>query len=318
MSLFNLSSHTVYAPSDSSAPAPRTVAEAVPTTKPSLADNAMLADLSIGIWSAARHDARVTQEVADTHNSDVNMGSYRKHLVAKEAMASLRSVASAAAAEHRRRTLPWLSNGGGNILKSSGYLDYVAVMTDYQTQYESLVETFCLNYDAYVLDAKQRLNGLFRPEDYPTSRQIRSKFYFRFEFLPVPVASDFRANLSDSQVEHIRAEIAKSEAARLQQANRVVAERVKEVVGHMVERLTQYDPNDSTARLFDSTVENVRRLAKLLPTLNMADDPEIAAIGKQMESLGTFSADTLKQSGAARGKTAAAAAAVMAQMESFL
>src|SRR5262249_52087416 len=79
-------------------------------TNPTVADRAVLVNLSISQWSAAKSDKTVNREVAQKHGSEEKMGNYRKQLVAKDAVKKYTELAGAIRAEFYRMTLPWGDN----------------------------------------------------------------------------------------------------------------------------------------------------------------------------------------------------------------
>ena len=53
-------------------------------THNALGERAMLVSLSVSIWSARKHDARISDKVAAEHGADRSMGRYAKHLIPRE------------------------------------------------------------------------------------------------------------------------------------------------------------------------------------------------------------------------------------------
>ena len=51
----------------------------------SIASKAMLANLSIKLWAASKHDKTISAEVAVQHGSDEKMGRFNKSLLCKDA-----------------------------------------------------------------------------------------------------------------------------------------------------------------------------------------------------------------------------------------
>ncbi|MDE3075896.1 MAG: hypothetical protein KGJ86_10755, partial [Chloroflexota bacterium] len=151
----------------------------------SITERAMLVDLTIKQWTAAKHDRKVSQEVAQLHDSDASMGRYHKLLIGREALERLRQIATAAGQEHRRRTLPWLDNGA-RILSAEGYFGYTEVMRRFEGEWEAAVDSFAREYPTYIDEGRRRLNGLFRPEDYPSAHCIRDRFSFGYNVFPLP------------------------------------------------------------------------------------------------------------------------------------
>jgi hypothetical protein len=179
------------------------------TEQNSITTRAMLVSLNIQQWMGAKHDKKVSQEVATAHQSDVSMGRFHKLLVAKECLEKLRGITSAARHEHYNRTLPW-QDGGSRILSSKGYFDYAEKMREYSAQWDAAVAEFIAEYPNMVQDAKRRLNGLFKDQDYPTVQRMRRKFSFAFNVPPMPTAQDFRVQLGDEETARVRSEIEQS------------------------------------------------------------------------------------------------------------
>lgn len=285
-----------------------------------LAERAMLVDLSIKQWQATTHDRRVSREVADTHNSDVNMGRYNKQLLAKGALSQIKLAANLLRAEHYRRTLPFGDNGE-RLLSSEGYLGYTAACTPLKDRFEAAVNQFIPNYPGLIADAQYRLNGLFNPAEYPTPDEIARKFYVGFQFRPIPSGNNFIVDIGNSERARIAAEIEAALKSNMDVAMADVFGRIKEHVGHMAERLRAYGQGDSknTGAFRDTLVENVKGLVELLPSLNVTNNPEITALTQIMaDTLCVHSAQELRESPTARAATAIAADEIVAKMSEFI
>jgi hypothetical protein len=56
-----------------------------------LGERAMLVSLSVSIWSARKHDVRISDKVAAEHGADRSMGRYAKHLIPRDLLAAVKS-----------------------------------------------------------------------------------------------------------------------------------------------------------------------------------------------------------------------------------
>ena len=175
------------------------VAEAPVVTNPSVSDRAVLVNLSISQWSAAKSDKQVNREVSQAHGSREDMGNYRKQLVARDAVKKYTELASAIRQEFYKITLPWGDNGD-RILTSKAYFDFSAKFRKRQAELESAWDDFCALYPQLVAEARQLLNGLHNSADYPAVSEIRGKFSIKLDVKPVPEAQDFRVNLGDEEI----------------------------------------------------------------------------------------------------------------------
>ena len=290
-------------------------------SKNSITTRAILVSLNIQQWTGSKHDKKVSEEVATAHQSDVSMGRFQKRLVAKEALEKLRGITSAARHEHYNRTLPW-QDGGSRILSSKGYFDYAEKMREYSAQWDAAVAEFVAEYPQMVQDARRRLNGLFKDEDYPTLQRMCRKFAFRFDVLPMPTGKDFRVELGDEETARVRSEIEQSVNESIRAAMADVWARLHEVVTRMQERLTAYsvDKDGTVSHAFrDSIVGNIRELLDTLPTLNITEDDTLKQMAQRVEQdLCAFTPDQLREDEAARKQTAQAAEQILTSMEAYL
>jgi hypothetical protein len=94
-----------------------------PIPETSLSSRAMLYRLSIGVWSARKHDREASDEIAELHGAQKDAGRYNKLLVPAKALAEIRKIVSAARAEHYFFTLPW-SDNSYRILSSAAYMEH--------------------------------------------------------------------------------------------------------------------------------------------------------------------------------------------------
>lgn len=286
-----------------------------------LADRAMLVNLSISQWSAAKSDKKVNREIALQHGSDESMGNFRKSLIARDALKKITDIASAARQEHYRLTLPW-RDSGDRILSSAGYFAYAEKMRALETAFYAAVQEFIPNYPGYIEQAKVALNGLFDAADYPDPAKVHRKFSFALDVLPVPQANDFRVNLGDSEIALIKNHIELGADERLQRAMQDVWLRMRDVVSRMSDRLKQYTVNrdGSVANPFrDSLVTNITDLLDLIPVLNLTGDPNVTEFAAAMrDDLTRYSPDQLRDAEYARKDTAQRADEILAKMSAFI
>ena len=277
-----------------------------------ITEKAMLASLHISCWGARKHDKRVTDEVNEKYNGK-DAGRFNKVLATKESLKEIQAAVSAARSFHMEQTLPW-GERGERLLPSKNYQEFNRQMRIYKQKFEAAVDTFVSDYHTVIFEARQTLGGLFRREDYPDASEIRDKFDFRTVISPVPTGEDFRVNLAQEEVALIQQDIEN----RLIQSNYAAArdlwQRLYEVVGHMVERLS-----DPEAVFRDSLVGNIARLTEILPRLNLHDDPALEAMRRQIEaSLCQYSPAQLRCDKEIRRAAANDARSVLESMGSYM
>ena len=109
----------------------------------------------------------------------------------------------------------------------------------------------------------------------------------------------------------------------LETAMRDAWQRISDAVARMVERLNAYKPGANGSRaegIFrDSLVENIRELCAVLPSFNLTNDPQLAAVTDRMErELCAHGADDLRDSEVLRQDTAKAAESILADVAAYL
>jgi hypothetical protein len=288
----------------------------------SLSNRAMLVSLGVSQWTAKKHDKKASTEVHEAHNASSDSGRYLKSLIAADALQAVSSAATEARAEHYRLTLPW-SDAGVRILPSANFEDYSATMAKLREKFERAVSEFLGAYPDYVQAAKVSLNGLFNGADYPETRQLESKFEWKISILPFPDAADFRADLSDHELNRVRGEIEASINAKVANAMDDTWKRAYDVVSHMAERLDAYTVDPATGKIQgafrDTLVSNLVDIVDLLPALNLTGDRKLSDLTQQMKDrLTGYTAQALRENFTTRRDVATAAADIASQMAAYM
>jgi hypothetical protein len=291
----------------------------ISTSESSLSSRAMLCSLSISIWSARKHDPEVSEEIAQRHGAQADAGRYHKVLLPKTALAEIQKIVSDARQEHYFITLPW-SDNGYRVLPAAAYMDHTEKMRELSNRFMPAVDALARQFGHLVEEAKVRLGGLFRPEDYPSPEELRSKFSFETKVMPFPDADDFRVTLGDEEKERIKRQITASVEASLQVASRELWQRLYEAVSHLAERLHAYKVTDDGVEhpFRDSVVTNLVKLVDVLPKLNVTGDPDLERLAAQVRSSLFVDPRELRKSEWARTETAKEAAEIAARMAAYM
>ena len=272
-------------------------------------NQAMLVNLTIHQWTARKHDRKATREVDQAHGAN-DAGRYNKLLVDKEALKPVQSCAAALRELHYTLTLPWGDNGD-RVLPSVLFEDYTTQIRNAREKYMNVVRDFVSEYPNLVQAARKRLGTLYEPSDYPAASQIEDRFGAKVGFSPIAAAEDFRVDVGAENVAEIRAEISREAEARLKEATAACWLRVREVVERYALRMS-----DEKGRVYDSMVDNARDLVKLLPALNLTNDPELTRVAQEIElRLLPTTIGQLRSSATARQKVAEAANDIMANFK---
>lgn len=274
-----------------------------------LQNSALIVSLSISQWSARKLDKKVTDEINISHNATADAGRYNKLLVSKAHTEAVQKITGKARTFHYENTLAWGDNNE-RLLPTANYMKYVQEMGMLKGEFDAAIAAFFSNYDAVIVEARIRLNGMFRDSDYPSKGDIQDKFAFNTSFMPVP-SSDIRVGLSDSIMDALRANVETEINSRLGDAVKGIWERIKTQLSHMRDKLSTKD-----AIFRDSLFDNLTDLIELLPALNVTNDVNIAKICNEMKGL-VVSPDSVRTNVALRITKADEVDAVMNKFKGF-
>lgn len=277
-------------------------------------EKAMLAAVHISVWTAVKHDRKVSREVADQHGAHRGAGRYNKQLLHGAAkLEELRTLAGQIRQYFYQVTLPW-SDEGFRLLPANFYFDLMARMRDFEATFDSAVDAFLRVYPQYIEQVRPELNGLFRKEDYPSQEGLRAKFRVKLEVQPIPAGADFRVEMSAEEQARVSREIDLSVRESLMRGTEDLWKRLREVVAHMVDRL-----HEPESRFHGSLVTNVLDLVEILPRLNVSGDADLNRFADKIRGrLCNHSAQDLKKHDLLRVTTAADAANIVAEMDGVL
>jgi hypothetical protein len=279
-----------------------------------ITERAMLAAIHISIWTAVKHDRKVSHEVANQHGAPVSAGRYNKQLLRGAGkLDELRTLGGQIRQHFYKITLPW-SDEGYRLLPAHFYFDLSARMREFEQSFSKQVDDFLDFYPSYIEHVRPELNGLFREEDYPSADALRKKFGLKLEVLPIPSGDDFRVTMSAEEQARVARDIDANVRQSVQKGTEDLWNRLKSVVRHMADRL-----NEPESRFHASLVTNVFDLVDLLPQLNVGQDQELNRFAAEIRNrLCAYPAHELKKSDILRVATAGDAAALLNEMDTVM
>ena len=153
-------------------------------------------------------------------------------------------------------------------------------MNDYQQQFEESVNEFLQDYPTLVSAAAFQLGDLFDSDEYPSADKLVDKFKFKYVFLPVPEAGDFRVDVGDAYKNELQEQYQNFYQDKLNNAMQDAWERLHDCLTRMSEKLA-----GTEKQIFrDSLVNNATDLCELLTKLNVTGDSKLELARKKLES----------------------------------
>jgi len=275
-----------------------------------LSEKALLVNLTISQWSAHKYDKNISKKIEKQHNAH-NAGRFNKNLIADDELKEIHKIAGSARSFLYTNTLPWGDNGD-RLLPATNYLDFVNEFRNFKTQFDIATNNFIAQYPALKEEARNRLNGMFLEEDYPSLSKVKTKFNIEISFMPISDTADFRLKVDEEEVTNLKFRIEQEISSRINQATKNIWTRLREAVGHMVEKLS-----DKDAVFRDSLVTNIRELIEILPRLNFTDDEDINDMLDHMKTL-VVDPETLRTSERIRNQKAEEAKVILNKISDFL
>lgn len=280
----------------------------------SLENRAMIAVLSMGQWSARKMDKRETAAVAAKHGTAIEVGSYWKSVLPfTKSLDDIHKKSGAIRTFHYANTAEW-GIEGQRIFKSSHFLTYGAGMRTHLAERARLVRAFLPQYPHLQQLARNTLNGMYNDDDYPSPDEVERKFHAKVSYMPVATAGDWRVELADSEMDELRMQLTADIQESCGVAMKDVWQRLYKVVKHAADTLA--DPKAKGWK--DTLILNPLELCKLLPNLNLTDDPNLEAMRNEVEGVfAAHSIEAIRQPGVTRNETVAKLADVMSKMGAF-
>lgn len=266
----------------------------------SIASSAMLVELSISSWTARKLDKKVSTQVDLDKQTKTRAGNYNKNLLAGTGfLDTITKYAANARAWHISQTLPW-SDNGLRLLPMSNFMTYKQNLTTLETNYQALVDKFIIAYPNLVSAAAFQLGDLFNRDEYPEAEKIVSKFKFTVNYLPVPMAGDFRIDIGEEAKAELVKNCERAYNDRLNNAMKDAWGRLHECLMRMSERLADNEKGEK--KIFrDSLVENAVELVDLLKHFNLTGDTNMELARNELAvAIMNHDADNLRESFVAR------------------
>ena len=276
---------------------------------------AMLVEFNASVWTARKLDKTTTDEVVAHKNATAkDAARVNKHLLAgRTELDVITHAVGRARAYVYDHTLPW-SDSGLRLLPTKNFMAFTERMNEFNEEIEALVKSFVTIYPTLITAQAMALGDMFRRDDYPTANEIMTKFAFRVNSMPVPVAGDFRVDVGNEAQAELKQKLDELAEERINNAMRDIRERLSTHLKRMSDRLTtDYVQGEAKQRRFhDSLVDGALELCDLTKALNVVGDATLEDARKELEGLLVgVTAQELRKNEAVRQDTKKAVDAIL-------
>lgn len=243
-----------------------------------LKERAIIVSLNVSTWSGRKYDKQVSEEVDTLHNAE-DGGRYNKRLVTLDQIRGVTRAARELREFHIKNTLPW-EERAGRLLPTKNYLDYRDQLTALQFRFDQEVTDFCRNWEDIVAENRVRLNGLYKPSDFPTLSQLKEKFGAKLTALPVPESHFENLQGVNGDIYTLRNQAEEEITNRIEQAHKENWQRVKNQLNRMGGIL-----KDEEGKIYHSLMDSLKELITLLPKLNIKEDSALQEVCTDLGNL---------------------------------
>lgn len=267
----------------------------------------MLVEFNASVWTARKLDKSTTDEVVQNKNAAAkDAARVNKHLLAGRTELDVITQAVNRARQFvYDNTLPW-SDAGLRLLPTQNFQKFAERMNAFDDEFEALVKSFVAIYPSLITAQAMALGDMFRRDDYPTANEIMTKFSFRVNYMPVPVAGDFRIDVGNQAQAELREQLERLANERIDSAMADVRRRLGEHLKRMSDRLTTDTVAGETKRrrFHDSLVDGALELCDLVKALNIVGDADLETARRGLsDCLLGVTPEELRQNDAVREDT---------------
>jgi len=237
----------------------------------------MLIHLHIGQFGGMKEDKEVKRFVEDAFKV-ADVGTWKKKLI-PERLARINSFAQKARNLHQFYTVPW-DFAGTAMLPNELYFEYMENVQPPKDGFMMEVDSLVADFQEVLQKEEQRLGPHFKMTDYPSPYKLKDKFCFTVNIYPLPESGDFRVSLADYELDRIKQDMEKNVMSQVAENTKGLWLRTHSALQDLIDRL-----NGPRGMRYDSpVVDNLKKLATILPALNFAQDQDLDDMAKEIDS----------------------------------
>jgi len=216
----------------------------------------------------------------DYGEADASMLHMSKELLRSPELSRVKQLDGRMRAWLRDHTIPTMLRPGMHLLPVALIGKVRERIAEYGTERDALIEDFITTYPTRIDEARESLQQLFDPADYPAVEAIRKFFKVRVRYLPASFVGAAAGELASISEDIYREEQKKAEADRqvvIDNARALLRNRLKEVIGEFVQRLAP-QVNGKKKIFRDSLVPNFLDALDLLEHREITNDDEMCKL----------------------------------------
>jgi hypothetical protein len=258
---------------------------------PSISSSSMLVELSISVWTGRKQDKRASEEAASANNAQKGVARVTKDLLFECAeLDALVKFGANVRNMHYNSTLPW-SDMGPRLLPTAKFFAYQQMITRLQGEFIRLRDLLLNVYDLEVAQQQAKQGDLYNPDEYPTTEQLRAKFAFRINYIPLPDAGDWRLDIGNEALASLQEQYQAHYAGQLDSAMRDIWTRLYKTLSTLSAQLSDKTEDGKTPKIFASVFDRALEIIDMMETCNITGDTTMQVMQRRLSQ--TFKGVTL-------------------------
>ena len=249
---------------------------------------ALLVEFNASQWTARKLDKSTTEEVVRGKGAgDKGAARVNKNLLAgRKELEVINQHVGAVRTYMYDNTLPW-SDSGIRLLPSINFMQFNDKMQEYETVFNNLVDDFIDVYPTLITAQAMALGDMFKRDEFPSPHELKHKFNFRLNFMPVPSAGDFRVDVGNDAQKELQDKLSKLADERVEHAMCDVKTRLKEHLDRMSDRLSVDVVGQEivTRKFHDSLLETAHDLCEMVKVLNVVNDQDLEGARRSLANV---------------------------------
>lgn len=194
-------------------------------------------------------------------------------------------------------SLPWFdSKGAPRAVNALGVTDLQVEIGGHVREITELWKAFMSKYPELRAHRQYEMGAFFDAREFPSPQEMQRRFAIRVDWYPLPDTQDIRVmdGISPEDAKRLADDAAESERKRLAFAMGAAAKKLYKAVKSMHD--TMATPiGEKGAKFNDTKLDNILAIAELIPSLNLTNDPKLAALAKEAKKLATKSPGELRE-----------------------
>ena len=260
----------------------------------------MVMEFNASVWTARKLDRTVSAEVVESKGA-ASKGAARvnKSLMAgRSELDDIQAVVGAARTYVYGNTAPW-SDAGQRWIPTARLMKVDKRMQEFRAEFDAQVEAFVAIYPTLITAQAMALGAMFNRNEFPQVQEIRRKFAFNYDFIPVPSTKDFRVDIPADAQADLRERLEGAMNRRMDNALGDIRKQLGDHLKRMAERLVSVK-DDKTGemkqqRFHDTLVTSAYDLCDLIKDFNVTGDKDLSDMRTKLENvLSGATAETLR------------------------